>query len=145
MPEKLLIFAFAIAIGLVTANGRASAAPPTEAERAEICAEAEARYREIHGKASKDEAVKIVLMFKDTFCPIAITVSQGDTVRWVNLDKRTSHSVWFRDAGKPESDRLFSGEVVEMKFDFPPGNYPYLCGPHWESAGMIGTVTVKGN
>jgi len=29
-----------------------------------------------------------------------------------------------------------------MTFDLPPGDYSYLCGPHWESHGMIGKVTV---
>lgn len=122
----------------------ARAAGPSAAEREAICADAEARYKEAFGKSTKDEPVKIVTMYKDVFCPIEITVTQGETVRWVNLDKRTSHSVWFRDSGKEESARLFNAETVEMKFDFPPGDYPYLCGPHWESAGMIGKVTVKG-
>ncbi|HHK73901.1 MAG TPA: copper-binding protein, partial [Rhizobiales bacterium] len=38
--------------------------------------------------------------------------------------------------------RVFPKDKVEMKFDLPPGDYPYLCGPHWESDGMIGKVTV---
>jgi plastocyanin len=132
----------AAALSLATTG--AQAAGPTAAEREAICADAESRYKEMFGKGTRDEPVKIVTMYKDVFCPIEITVTQGETVRWVNLDKRTSHSVWFRDAGKEESARLFNAETVEMKFDFPPGDYPYLCGPHWESAGMIGKVTVKG-
>jgi len=113
-------------------------------DKAAICAKAEQRYEKIYGKPSADEDVTIVKMYKFTFCPIKVTVKQGTTVRWVNVDKRTSHSVWFKDAGKEESDRIFPDleEKVEMKFDLPPGDYPYLCGPHWESDGMIGTVTV---
>ena len=36
-------------------------------------------------------------------------------------------------AGKDESARLFSKEHAEMKFDLPPGEYPYLCSfpGHW--------------
>ena len=71
-----------------------------------------------------------------------MTVKKGTTVRWVNVEKRTSHSVWFKAAGKAESDRLFPEEHVEVTFDLPPGEYPYLCGPHWEKEDMRGTVTV---
>lgn len=150
MPRSLgdrlaVVVAAACGMGvLALATTAAWAAGPTAAEREAVCADAEIRYKETFGKATKDEPVKIVTMYKDVFCPIEITVTRGETVRWVNLDKRTSHSVWFRDSGKEESARLFNAETVEMKFDFPPGEYPYLCGPHWESAGMIGKVTVKG-
>jgi plastocyanin len=138
-----LMGAVAVLAGLVAAP-EASGRSLTETERAQLCAEGEARYNELFGRMPKDEPVRIVLMYKDVFCPLHITVTQGETVRWVNIDKRTSHSVWFKDAGKPESDRLFGQEKVEMTFDFPPGDYPYLCGPHWEREGMVGRVTVKG-
>jgi plastocyanin len=82
------------------------------------------------------------MMHKYTFCPTSITVKRGTKVRFVNVDKRTSHSVWFKEEGKPESDRLFGEEFTEVLFDGPPAVYPYLCGPHWESEGMTGTVTV---
>lgn len=145
MPGMLREFFFVL-IGAVSVLALPAAplrAAPTDAERAEICAEADTRYQQVFGKARKDEPVKTVVMYKDVFCPTSLTVIRGETVRWINLDKRTSHSVWFRDAGKDESERIFSEEKVEMTFDFPPGEYPYLCGPHWESAGMIGKVTVK--
>jgi plastocyanin len=109
-----------------------------------ICTKAEKRYQKLYGKPSASEDVVIVKMYKYTFCPKSVTVKQGTTVRWVNVDKRTSHSVWFRKKGDNESDRLFPEEKVEMKFDLPPGDYPYLCGPHWQSEGMLGTVTVTG-
>jgi plastocyanin len=111
-------------------------------ERAKICAKAEKRYHKLFGKSPKDEDVTIVMMHKYTFCPPQVTVKQGMSVRWVNVDKRTSHSVWFKEQGKDESGRLFGEEKTEMKFDLPPGKYPYLCGPHWKQEGMIGTVTV---
>lgn len=138
-----LIGALALPMAFMAAS-TANARSLTDAERAQLCAEGEARYNELFGRMPKDEPVRIVLMYKDVFCPLHITVTQGETVRWVNIDKRTSHSVWFKDAGKPESDRLFAQEKVEMTFDFPPGDYPYLCGPHWEREGMVGRVTVKG-
>ncbi len=106
-----------------------------------ICQKAEKKYQKIFGKPSSDEKVTIVKMYKYTFCPSAVTIRQGESVRWVNVDY-TSHSTWFKQAGKEESERLFRKESSEMKFDLPPGEYPYLCGPHWESDGMTGKVTV---
>lgn len=107
-----------------------------------ICAEAEERYREIFGKPTADEPVTVVLMYKYAFCPEKVTVKRGTTVRWVNMDKRTSHDVWFKEKGDEPKDRLFPEEHLEMTFDLPPGDYPYLCEPHWESDDMKGTVTV---
>jgi plastocyanin len=115
----------------------------TDAEQREICSEGESRYREIYKRAAKDEPFVVVLMFKDIFCPQGLSVKQGTIVRWVNVDKRTSHSVWFKQLGMPESDRVFPEEFVERTIDLPPGDYPYLCGPHWEE-GMIGRLTVTG-
>jgi plastocyanin len=84
-------------------------------------------------------------MYRDTFCPQRVTVKRNTRLRWVNVDKRTSHSVWFKDAGRAESDRAFPEDVVEMIIDWPPGEYPYLCGPHWEREGMVGRLTVIGD
>lgn len=112
------------------------------ADKTKICAEAEQRYQKIYKKPSAEEDVTIVKMYNYTFCPMEITVKPGTIVRWVNVDKRTSHSTWFKQAGKEEGERLFPEEKTEMKFDLPAGDYPYLCGPHWESDGMIGKVTV---
>ncbi len=123
--------------------------PQMTEEKKQICEKAEQRYRKIYGHPSSDllkDGIHVVKMYKYTFCPPQVTIKQGESVRWVNVDKRTSHSVWFRDEGKPESDRIFPDpeEKVEMKFDLPPGEYPYLCGPHWQSDGMVGKVIVKG-
>ena len=114
----------------------------TDAEQEKICNEAEERYQELFGKPSKDEPVTIVKMYKYTFCPTVLEVKQGTTVRWVNVDKRTSHSVWFKDQGQEESDRLFSEEDVEIKMDFPPGDLGYLCGPHYEKQGMKARIII---
>ena len=137
---NLLIVLFLVAAVLAGLSGQAKA--DTDEERRKICAKAEERYQKIFGKPSAEEDVVIVKLHKYTFCPPQLEVKQGTTVRWVNVDLRTSHSVWFKEAGKEESDRLFSEEKFEMTFDLPPGVYPYLCGPHWKSDDMKGTVTV---
>lgn len=112
-----------------------------EAEQAAVCAEAEERYADLFGMPSSDaEGVRVVLMYEYNFCPREITVETGETVRWVNVDKRTSHSVIIK--GAPESERAFPEEHVEFTFTEPRPAEDYLCGPHWERRDMIGSVTV---
>ena len=118
----------------------AGAALAEDTEQAQICAEAEARYVEIFGAPSSEaEGVRVVTMYDYSFCPREITVKVGETVRWVNVDKRTSHSVIVGSA--PESERAFPQEHIEFTF-LVPGPVDYLCGPHWERRDMIGMVTV---
>ncbi len=119
------------------------AAPAWADETAELCAEAEERYVELFGQhSSAVEDAEVVLMYKYTFCPVELTVKPGTTVRWVNVDKRTSHSVLLKDGSEPESDRLFPEETVDLTF-LTPGPQDYLCGPHWETQNMIGMITVE--
>ncbi|CTQ53624.1 Plastocyanin precursor [Roseibium album] len=109
---------------------------------ATICAKAEERYVDMFGHpSSQEEGVKIVKMYKYRFCPEQLTVPVGTTVRWVNVDKRTSHSVVLKDLQVPESDRLFPEENFEFTF-LVSGSQNYLCGPHWETQEMIGMVKV---
>ncbi|WP_371170533.1 cupredoxin domain-containing protein [Aliiroseovarius sp. 2305UL8-7] len=109
---------------------------------AAICAEAEDRYVDLIGAPSADaDGVTVVKMYKYNFCPAELTVPVGTTVRWVNVDKRTSHSVIIPD--EPESDRAFPEETVEFTF-LTEGDQRYLCGPHWETQKMIGMVKVVG-
>jgi plastocyanin len=137
-----LTLALSFAAGFLLTAGVGSFAAEEDPEKAKICAEAEERYQKLFGKPSKDEPVTIVKMYKYTFCPTVLKVKQGTTVRWVNVDKRTSHSVWFKDQGQEESDRLFSEEHVEIKMDFPPGDLGYLCGPHWEKENMRARIII---
>ncbi len=138
------------AIGFAATGASAEGPQPPQMteEKKQICERAEKRYQKKYGHASADllkDGIHVVKMYRYTFCPPVVKVKQGETVRWVNVDSRTSHSVWFRDEGKPESERIFPDpeEKVEMKFDVPPGEYPYLCGPHWQSDGMVGKVIVE--
>jgi plastocyanin len=70
------------------------------------------------------------------FEPARIEVKAGTTVRWVNKEKRSNHTVFFEKEGLAESDRLFPGESFERKFD-SAGVYPYICGPHPHMTGEI--------
>jgi len=70
------------------------------------------------------------------FEPATIAIKAGQTVRWTNLEKRTSHSIFFVGQGGLESERLFPGEFWERAFD-KPGTYPYTCGPHPEMTGKV--------
>ncbi|MCP4183795.1 MAG: copper-binding protein [Hyphomicrobiales bacterium] len=133
----------AVCLGLSLPTGILADAHANDQKRARICAGAEKRYQELFSRPSADEDTTIILMHKYTFCPSKVSVKRGTTVRWVNVDKRTSHSVWFKVAGKTESDRLFGGDQVEITFDGPTGDYPYLCGPHWKEENMTGLVTVR--
>ena len=78
-----------------------------------------------------------ILKFK--FIPAEVTINKGDTIVWVNVEKRQYHSVWFEESGAPEPDYFFPGETFTQTFD-ETGQFPYRCGPHPE---MLGQVTVK--
>ena len=89
--------------------------------------------------AGGDEPV--IVEVKDfQFHPKEITVKVGTTIRWVNLEKRQYHSVWFKALGEAEGDYFWPEESYERTFK-EPGDFPYVCEPH-EQDGMIGTVHV---
>ncbi len=74
------------------------------------------------------------------FQPAEVVVRVGDTVRWTNDEKRTSHSVVLSVDGRAlESERFFPDESWSHVFEVP-GRIPYRCGPHPE---MQGVVVVK--
>ena len=70
------------------------------------------------------------------FNPPEIVVRVGDSVRWTNHEKRTSHSVLFPAEGGLESERLFPGDSWSRSFALP-GRYAYHCGPHPEMEGVV--------
>ncbi|MCG8426679.1 MAG: plastocyanin/azurin family copper-binding protein [Chromatiales bacterium] len=90
--------------------------------------------------AGGDDPV-IIEIKKYKFIPDDITVKVGTTIRWVNLEKRQYHSVWFREAGDPVSDYFFPDESYERTFN-EPGVFPYVCEPHEKDSNMIGVVRV---
>jgi plastocyanin len=68
--------------------------------------------------------------------PAELKVKVGTTVRWINGEKRVSHSILFLGPEGFESERIFPGESWSRTFD-KPGRYPYRCGPHAEMKGAV--------
>ena len=68
------------------------------------------------------------------FEPARLTLKAGTTVRWINRERRTSHSVYFTGEGAFESARLLPGESWSYRFD-RTGARDYHCGPHPEMRG----------
>lgn len=85
--------------------------------------------------ACAEEVVEVKIV-EYKFVPETLTVKPGTTVKWVNQEKRTSHSIIFEKEGLPESERLFPGESWQRTFE-QPGTYPYTCGPHPEMRAVI--------
>jgi plastocyanin len=70
-----------------------------------------------------------------TFSPDVLHIKAGDTVTWVNEEKRVSHSIAFVGRAE-ESERFFPGEQWSRVFP-EPGRHEYRCGPHPEMLGVI--------
>jgi plastocyanin len=87
------------------------------------------------GLCAAAAAVAEVRIAEYRFQPAVLTVPAGTTVRWVNAERRTSHTVRF-PSEKIESDRLLPGEHWERRFD-RPGRHAYDCGPHPEMKGEV--------
>jgi plastocyanin len=88
---------------------------------------------------ASEEGVVVVRIKDYKFDPPTLVVRPGTKVRWVNEEKRTSHSIHFIEEGLPESERMMGGEAWERTFT-KPGTYRYVCGPHPE---MRGTIEVR--
>lgn len=89
--------------------------------------------------ADASPAVVEVRIVGYRFEPAELRVPAGTTVRWINDEKRTSHSILLVGAGSSEaleSERLFPGEHWEHRFD-ATGDYRYTCGPHPEMQGVV--------
>lgn len=85
--------------------------------------------------AAAGETVEVQI--KDyKYTPAQLTIKVGASVKWVNREKRTTHSILFTGPGGFESDRIFPDESWQRTFD-KPGSYSYTCGPHPEMKGQI--------
>jgi len=89
-------------------------------------------------QTSKAEVVEVIIQ-KFKFIPEVVEIKKGQTIRWVNKEKRQYHSVWFEKLGEEESEYLFPDDTWDKTFD-KAGDFEYRCGPHPE---MIAKVIVK--
>lgn len=136
----LLLFAPAVAFSADDGQEPTGLKEVTE-DITKTCAEADERFNKVMGETKEEPDVVTVKLYKYTFCPPNIEVKKGTTVRWVNVDRRTSHSVWLKQADEAESERFFPEELWSYTFN-ESGKFPYLCGPHWKQEKMYGHVTV---
>ena len=81
----------------------------------------------------------LVVIQKMKFIPQEITIKRGESVHWINREKRQYHSVWFEKSGDPEPDYLFPDEAYTRPFE-SIGSYEYRCGPHPEMIGVVHVV-----
>ncbi len=81
----------------------------------------------------------VVEIYKMEFTPSQITVSKGDTVKWVNVEKRQYHNVWFKQLDKEEPQYIFPDETYVKTFN-ELGEFPYECGPHPKMQGVVSVV-----
>ena len=70
------------------------------------------------------------------FLPAEVRIKAGDKVKWINKEKRTSHSVLFPSENGLESERFFPDESWQRTFT-QLGSYSYRCGPHEEMKGLV--------
>jgi len=73
------------------------------------------------------------------FTPQEITIKRGQSVNWVNHEKRQYHSVWFEALGEEEPDYIFPDENYQREFKHT-GTFPYRCGPHPKMTGTVHVV-----
>lgn len=82
-------------------------------------------------------AETITVEIKDfKFTPQEVNIKTGDTVHWINMEKRQYHSVWFEKLGEPEPDYLFPDDSYDRTFN-KAGDFPYRCGPHPQMTGVV--------
>ena len=77
-----------------------------------------------------------VEIFRKAYIPQELTINRGDTVRWVNKERRQYHSVWFKALGEEDGEYFWPEEVFERTFDVA-GTFPYRCGPHRKMTAVI--------
>lgn len=75
-------------------------------------------------------------IFKKEYIPQELTINRGDTVRWINKERRQYHSVWFEELGEKDGEYFWPEETFERRFD-TSGTFPYRCGPHPKMTGVI--------
>lgn len=84
----------------------------------------------------------VVEIYKKKFIPSEITIEQGDTVIWKNIEKRQYHNVWFKQLDKEEPEYFFPDESYQRSFA-DLGEFAYECGPHPKMTGKVTVIKPK--
>lgn len=84
----------------------------------------------------------VVEIYKKKFIPAEVTIEQGDTVIWKNIEKRQYHNVWFKALDKEEPDYFFPDETYQKQFS-EQGMFDYECGPHPKMKGKVTVIQPK--
>jgi plastocyanin len=94
---------------------------------------------------SNAQSLHTVSILDGSFSPASVTVSTGDTVRWV-MNSTIAHTVTSgsncTSNGVFNSGTMSSGQSFSFVFT-QSGSFPYYCIPHC-SQGMAGVITVEG-
>jgi plastocyanin len=130
--------------GTPTVTTTPSATPAAPAAGAPVTPDAGGQVHEVRMVTTQGGA-------SGEFQPKTITVKKGDVIRWTMADGSAVHNVSFTSAQgnpggftPPADSPMYTqaGQSYEVKVDWAPGTYNYVCVPH-AMMGMTGSVTVQ--
>lgn len=134
----------AVASGTPTVTTTPAATPAAPAAGGTVTPDAGGQVHEVRMVTTQNGAA-------GQFEPAQITVKKGDVIKWVMADGQAVHNVSFTSAQgnpagfTPPADSPLTqeaGHTYEVKVDWNPGTYNYVCIPH-SMMGMTGSVTVQ--
>lgn len=104
----------------------------------------------ISGAARGATTYEIQMTAGYRFVPDTLTVQQGDSVHWTNDDTQphttTSGTGCVPNSGPYawDSGLMSAGHDFGVRFNFPQGDYSYLCQYHCSAPfNMLGRITVR--
>ncbi|HYR08124.1 MAG TPA: plastocyanin/azurin family copper-binding protein [Longimicrobium sp.] len=130
--------------GTPTVTTTTPAAPAAPAAGAPVTPDAGGQVHEVKMVTTQGGA-------SGEFQPKTLTVKKGDVIRWTMADGSAVHNVSFMSAQgnpggftPPADSPMYTqaGQSYEVKVDWAPGTYNYVCVPH-AMMGMTGSVTVQ--
>ena len=134
----------AVASGTPTVTTTAPATPAAPTAAAPVTPDAGGQVHEVRMVTTQNGA-------SGQFEPATINVKKGDVIRWTMADAQAVHNVSFSQAQgnpggftPPADSPMYTqaGQMYEVKVDWNPGTYNYVCVPH-AMMGMTGSVTVQ--
>lgn len=91
-------------------------------------------------------AQTVVIEVRDnSFSPRTVTISPGDTVRWVLRGSQTDHNVTARDGSFANFAFSTAGSTYEVRFTAANQTHDYSCSTHADCCDMRGSIRVGEN